>query len=80
MGFRMSCDRCGRFMQNVKMTELKKIGNSEILCKPCVDMESKVRGQLERLKKQAEAEFAKTLKDYKTILTKMIQEIVVDGD
>jgi len=67
-------------MQNVKMTDMKKFGNNEILCKPCISVEAKVRGQLERLRKQAEADFNKTLQDYRTILTKMIQEIVADGD
>ena len=48
MGFRMNCDRCGRFIRNLSIEELKKhSGSKEILCTPCQTWEKRSQASVE---------------------------------
>jgi hypothetical protein len=80
MGFRMSCDRCGRFMKNVKMTDLKGLGNNEIVCPVCQKVESKAKGDIERLKNVAQGEINKLVSGFQVQMVEIIQRHVEDGD
>jgi ssDNA-binding Zn-finger/Zn-ribbon topoisomerase 1 len=50
MGFKMNCDRCGRFMRNISMGELKKQTDfgKEIICTPCKNWELRSRSAVEK--------------------------------
>ena len=79
MGFRMSCDRCGRFLKNVSLKDLKQMKDSEVVCGNCQKIESIAKAQVEKIKKAAQADFEKLANDYKTTVSELLQGIV-DGD
>jgi len=79
MGFRMSCDRCGRFMKNVKASDLKKMRDDEIVCARCQKVEEKVKGDVERAKQVAKNEIDKLCAGYKDTIIDIVQRHV-DGD
>lgn len=76
MGFKVVCDRCGRFIKNVKATDLKGIMKDEITCKTCLIVEEKIVSRIDILKRKAEAELKKIHATYKDLLTEAIHEQV----
>ena len=79
MGFRMTCDRCGRFIKNLSVKDLKNLPNDEVVCSNCKKMEEIAKSQVDKIKRAAQADFEKMAMDYKTTITNMLQG-VVDGD
>lgn len=65
MGFMMKCDRCGRFIKNVSVKQLKTMNDDEVVCTQCVKVEDKCKGQVDKLKKTAEVEFIKLANKFK---------------
>ena len=80
MGFRMSCDRCGRFMKNVRAIDLKKMSDGEIVCPVCQKVEAKVKSDVERMKLVAQGEINKMVDKYKETIIEIVQRHVEDGD
>ena len=80
MGFRMSCDRCGRFMKNVKISELKKIRDDEIVCPRCEKIEQRVKSDVERMRLVAQGEINKMCEKYRDTIVEIVQRHVENGD
>ena len=81
MGFRMSCDRCGRFMKNVKASDLKKMRDDEIVCARCQKIEDKVKHDVDRMKAMANAEIEKMCGKYRETIIEIVQRHMdEDGD
>lgn len=80
MGFRMSCDRCGRFMKNVKATDLRKMRDDEIVCPVCQKVEARVKQDVERLKLVAQSQFNKMVDEYKQTIVEIVQKHVEESD
>lgn len=78
MGFRMSCDRCGRFMRNVKLADIKSMPD-EIICKECINVENRVKRDIDVIKRKAENDFNTLATAYKEEIVKVIEKRV-DGD
>ena len=73
MGFAMSCDRCGRFMKNLKPSALRSLRDDEIVCDECQKTEVLIRKRVEKIKRKAEGEFNKVLSGLKSQITKAIK-------
>jgi len=80
VGFRMSCDRCGRFMQEIKGESLKKYDNKEIVCPACEKVEGKIVGEVERMRLVAQKDVNKLVDQYRQMMIEIIQRHVENGD
>ena len=73
MGFKMNCDRCGRFIQNISMKELKKqtVFDAEIICVHCQKWEANAKRSIEN----AVNKMQKDLETYKKTFVEEIRDI-----
>ena len=73
MGFKMNCDRCGRFIQNISMKELKKqtVFDEEIICAHCKKWEQNSQQRVEK----AIGRMKNELESYKKTFIEEIRDI-----
>jgi len=76
MGFRMSCDWCGRFMKNLSMKDLKSMSDDNIVCPQCEKKIAILSKTFDKMKNNAQAEFTKLLAGYKSDFREAIQLMV----
>jgi len=82
MGFLMKCDRCGRFIKNVSLKQLKGMTGDDIVCTSCVKVEDACKVRIDKMKRAAEAEFLKVANKFKVqlqgILTSEVKKSLKD--
>ena len=82
MAYRMHCDRCERYINDVPFKELEKLADSkiELLCKTCKKFEEKCERILSRLhdrsKQVLEEETKKLREEAKAEIRVSAQELV----
>lgn len=67
MGLLVQCDRCGRTVQNMPLSKLKSMTQTEIICKECKDMEANLENAFRKLKE-------KYIKEHQAIQDKFTKE------
>ena len=76
MGFQVSCDRCKRFIRNVKTEDVKSLLRDEVLCDVCKDIETDLHKKIATLRRKAEVDLNKVSNAYKEMITKEIHRVV----
>jgi hypothetical protein len=80
MGFKMNCDRCGRFIKNLSMVDLKKqvdIGQ-EIICSPCQKWEATAKSSIEKEINRMKGDLEKYKKDFVEVIRTICEESRVE--
>ena len=73
MGFKMNCDRCGRFIKNMSIVELRKQTDytKEVLCTSCINWETNAKRGVEKAIDKMKGDLEK----YRTGFVEEIQNI-----
>ncbi len=79
MAFQMSCDRCGRFIKNVKGGDLKQYIHTEPLCTVCIDTEEQLQKKISTIQRRAEVDFKRMAETFKELVKEEIHKSVLEN-
>lgn len=82
MGFKMNCDRCGRFIRNISMSELKKQTDfgKEIICPQCSNWEKRSRVSVEKAVERMKGDLEKYRIRFVEKIKQICEESMLDPE
>lgn len=75
MGLRLDCDRCGRFIKNVSLKDIRSLPREEVVCVKCKQFEESAKSSIAAIRKTAQADFEKLCINYKDLVEKAVKEL-----
>jgi len=79
VAIQINCDRCKRFMKFVSKKELK-VMEDYLLCKVCMETETKLQKEVEQIKTRAINDFTQKANKYKALIDEIISKRIAEEE